>query len=76
MKRDPNFPAPIRKNGRLYWLRSEIEKYKADLICAARNIPPQTIEPRAVEEFVPSDIVAVELGVSRRTLGRRFGEAA
>jgi hypothetical protein len=71
-----DFPLPVRRHGRLYWLRSELERYKKAIICAARGelashecgggAPPK------IEEFVPSDRVAAEFGFTRRTLGRRI----
>ncbi len=67
------FPLPLRLHGgRLYWRRSELEKYKRDLIRAAGgNVDEYHPDPRAPEEFVHADQVAREFGFGRRTLGRR-----
>ena len=73
MSNVPDFPTPIRRNGRLFWLRSELEAYKRALVRAARGLPaPDDDAAPAVEEFVPSDRVAAEFGINRRTLGRRI----
>lgn len=69
-----DFPLPIRRNGRLFWLRSELEAYKRALVRAARGLPaPDDAPPSpSIEELVPSDQVAREFGINRRTLGRRI----
>ncbi len=68
------FPPPIRVHGRLFWRRSEIERYKRQLIANATGVAPQ--EPKEADDspevFVPSDQVAREFGFGRRTLGRRI----
>ena len=62
------FPAPRAINGRLFFVRSEVEVYKHDLA----GLPPP---PRAaVIELVPAKAVAAELGITRRTLGRRVAD--
>jgi hypothetical protein len=68
----PEFPLPVRRNGRLYWLRSELEVYKRALVRAARGLPDAAAPSHSIEEFVPSDQVAKEFGINRRTLGRRI----
>ena len=74
MSNVPDFPLPVRRNGRLYWLRSELEAYKRALVRAARGLPAPDDDspPLSIEEFVPSDRVAAEFGINRRTLGRRI----
>ena len=69
----PELPAPLDMSGRLYFQRSVIEHYKQSLIAWASGAqdPPVYIPP-AVEEFVTAEQVARELGVTRRTIGRRI----
>jgi hypothetical protein len=62
----PNFPSPRRINGRLYWERGEIEDYKRALL----GLPPAERGPTL--ELVPASVLGRELGVGRRTLGRRI----
>ena len=62
------FPAPREINGRLYFVRSEVEVYKHDLA----GLPPPP--PAPVVQMVPAKAVAVELGITRRTLGRRIAD--
>jgi hypothetical protein len=71
---EPEFPQPFRQNGRLFWLRSKLEAYKAELVAWALGIevaPRDNVNP-VIEEFVPAEKVAKELGFTRRTLGRRI----
>ncbi len=62
----PQFPQPQLLNGRLYWTRSSLEKYKGQLL--GKPFEPG---PDFVESFVPSGQVGKEFGFGRRTLGRR-----
>jgi len=65
------FLPPIEKNGRLYFARSHVERYKRCLIHRAMGLPGEPEPVQAdVECLVPADTVARELGISRRTLGR------
>jgi hypothetical protein len=60
------FPAPREINGRKFFVRDEAEAYKR----ALAGLPPL---PKAdVIELVPAKTFAAELGISRRSLGRRF----
>jgi hypothetical protein len=60
------FPAPRDINGRLFFVRHEVEAYK----CELAGLPTQPQAP--VLELVPAKTVAAELGIGRRTLGRRL----
>jgi hypothetical protein len=59
------FPPAIRQNGRLYFIRDQIENHKL----ALAGLPPKP--PSGVIELVPAGQVAREFGFHRRTLGRR-----
>jgi hypothetical protein len=69
----PELPVPLDMSGRLFFQRSIIEHYKQTLVAWASGAqdPPDYIPP-AIEEFVSADTVARELGVTRRTIGRRI----
>ena len=73
-KSEPEFPLPIRMNGRLFWQRSKLEVYKQKLISNAIGSEPAPADKTglAVESFVPSEQVMKEFGFGRRTLGRRI----
>ena len=60
------FPPAVRQNGRLYFIRDEIENHKL----ALAGLPPKP--PSGVIELVPARQVAREFGFHRRTLGRRI----
>lgn len=64
------FPKPFRRNKRLYFVRSEVERYKRALIEQATGIPAPGREVDLVESFVTAEQVAAELGFGRRTIGR------
>lgn len=66
----PKFPAPIDVNGRTFFDRYEVERYKHELI--GKAAPPR--DPRAPIEFVQSSKVLAELDISSRTLMRRLAE--
>jgi hypothetical protein len=72
----PHFPMPIRVNGRLYLRRSALDRHKAQLQAFALGVQP--VEPPQIEPdaFVPMKAVEKELGVGRRTIGRRIAESA
>jgi len=54
-------------------IRSIIEHYKQTLIAWASGAhDPPDYTPPPVEEFVTAEQVARELGVTRRTIGRRI----
>jgi hypothetical protein len=73
-KSEPEFPIPIRMNGRLFWQRSKLEAYKHQLISNAigSESAPADKTGLAVESFVSSEQVMKEFGFGRRTLGRRI----
>jgi hypothetical protein len=72
----PAFCNVIIVNRRGYVLRTHLEAYKAALICSA----PGGIEPlkrtrSEIDVLVPLKVAAAELGVGRRTIGRRIAES-
>jgi hypothetical protein len=60
-------PNPVRQGTRLYFRRHEIEAYQ-DAIAGYR---PRERDPNRPIELVPATQVARELGMHRRTLGRK-----
>jgi hypothetical protein len=54
----PEFPAPTKLNGCLYWERGEIENYKRELL----GLPAETRQTAI--ELVPAKQVTKELGVA------------
>jgi hypothetical protein len=69
------FPDVLWQNGRGYILRSELDRYKTDLIAAALGVAP-VYSPRVnPDPLVPLKAVSEELGVGRRTIGRRIAES-
>jgi len=71
----PKLPPVTFFKGRGYLLRSQLDQYKAALQAFALGV--SLPEPRAVypDPFVPLKQVCAELGVGRRTIGRRIKEA-
>jgi hypothetical protein len=72
---EPAFPPVLNINGRNYVWRSDFEKYKVELIRYAtggRSGPPAPPRPDQGDILVPFKIVSEELGVGRRTIGRRM----
>jgi hypothetical protein len=69
---EPQFPPVTFYKGRGYLLRSQLNQYKAEVQAFALGISPS--EPKIVEPdpFVPLKQVCAELGVGRRTIGRRI----
>jgi hypothetical protein len=65
----PEFPAPLRLNGRLFFDRHAIENFKR----AAFGLPPE--ERTSEIKLIPAGQVAKEFGFARRTLGRRVAES-
>jgi hypothetical protein len=76
MSNEPDFPLPIRMRGRLFWRRSELERYKRKLMAAAVGGAIAELDSAhdQIETFVPAEQVAREFGFGRRTLGRRIAE--
>jgi hypothetical protein len=74
-RKEPRFPRVFSVNGRCFVLRSGLEQYKDELQAFALGVSPP--EPKSVDpdHFVPLKQVSVELGVGRRTIGRRIKEA-
>jgi hypothetical protein len=72
----PKLPPVTFFKGRGYLLRSQLDQYKAEVQTFALGISPP--EPKIAEPdpFVPLKQVCAELGVGRRTIGRRIKEAA
>ncbi len=73
---EPRFPDVMFIKGRGYVLRSALNQYKAALQAFALGVQP--VEPPTVDPdpLVPLKQVSVELGVGRRTVGRRIKAAA
>jgi hypothetical protein len=71
----PRFPDVIWQKNRGYVLRSAFNQYRAELQAAALGVAP--VAPHSVEPdpLVPLKQVSAELGVGRRTIGRRILEA-
>jgi hypothetical protein len=69
------FPNVVFLNGRGYVLRSDLNRYKAELLASALGVP--SVEPPLVEPdpLVPLKVVSAELGVGCRTIGRRIDES-
>jgi hypothetical protein len=67
MSESPEFPAPIRLNGRLVWDCHPYENYKRALI----GLEPLERDPLAPIVFVTAAQLAEELPYGRRTIGRR-----
>jgi hypothetical protein len=67
------FPQVLEVNGRLYLWRSELEKHKTALVAhALGQKPPMPTERPVGDSLVPLRVIAAELGVTRRTLGRQI----
>jgi len=68
------YPPPFEVNGRLYNWRSHIEWYKQALVCFAlgQDAPPMPPARPVGDAMVPLRVAASELGVTRRTIGRRI----
>jgi hypothetical protein len=70
---EPAFPEVIVLRGRNYVWRSAFERYKADLVrhtLSGRYPPPPP--PPGPDTLIPLKLAAAELGVGRRTIGRRL----
>jgi hypothetical protein len=66
----PEFPAPVKIRGRLYWARGRIEDYKRRCL----GLPPLNDDGPAATELVSAKQLSKEIGVGRRTIGRRVFE--
>ena len=72
---EPRFPPVHFLKGRGYIFRSALNRYKAELqafALGAEPVAPPSIDP---DPLVPLMRVADELGVGRRTIGRRIVES-
>jgi len=65
-----NFPAPIRQNGRIYFVDRQIENHKR----ALAGLPLLPDDPSAPIKLRPASEGAAEFGFGRRTLGRRIAK--
>ena len=70
----PEFPPVAFSRGRGYVRRSDLDWYKAQLMASALGVAP--VKPQFVEPdpLVPLKQVCAELGVGRRTVGRRIAD--
>jgi len=73
-REQPRFPDVIWVKGRGYIPRSALDWYKAQLQAFALGVAP--VKPPRIEPdpLVPLMAVGSELGVGRRTVGRRIAE--
>ena len=71
----PRFPSVIWIKGRGYIQRSTLDGYKAELQALALGVPPVYPPSANPDPLVPLKQVCVELGVGRRTIGRRIAES-
>jgi hypothetical protein len=71
----PLFPTVVWMNGRGFVPRSDLDWYKAQLLAFAQGVAP--VEPPRVDPdpFIPLKAVGAELGIGRRTVGRRIAES-
>jgi predicted DNA-binding transcriptional regulator AlpA len=71
------FPQPIRMGGRLKFIQHEIDDYVRTLA----GLPAVARDPAAPIRLLDAQTICADLGIDRRTLGRRVkgrirGEAA
>ena len=71
----PRFPSVIWIKQRGYIQRSALDAYTAELRAFALGVPPVYQPPIKPDLLVPLKQVCVELGVGRRTIGRRIADA-
>jgi hypothetical protein len=74
---EPEFPPVITLNGPNYIWRSALEDYKARLTRHALGSRSPLPPPSSTESdiLVPFKVVSDELGVGRRTIGRRLKDS-
>jgi hypothetical protein len=75
-RNEPRFPDVIWQKGRGYVLRSALNRYKSQLQAQALGLAPVEPWPIDPDPLVPLKQVSAELGVGRRTIGRRIAETA
>jgi hypothetical protein len=69
----PKFPPVIKINGRNYISRHDFEKYKAVVIAhALGGEEPPVVQFDGPDSLIPFRNVGAELGISRRTVARRW----
>ncbi len=61
--------------GRGYVLRSALNQYKVELQAFSLGVAPVATPAPDPDPFVPLKQVAAELGIGRRTIGRRIAES-
>ena len=72
---EPRFPEVHFLKGRGYVLRSALNRYKAELQAFSLGVAPVMTPAIDPDPLVPLMKVAAELGVGRRTIGRRIVES-
>jgi hypothetical protein len=72
---EPRFPQVHFLKGRGYVFRSALNQYKAELQGFALGVAPMAPHAIDPDPLVPLMRVAAELGVGRRTIGRRIVES-
>jgi len=65
---EPEFPSPARFGGRLRFDAFEVERFKRSLA----GLPTRARDPEQPLRFVDVSDVCADLGIDRRTLGRRI----
>jgi hypothetical protein len=65
----------VRIRGRLYFKRSDIDRYKAALVAHALGTAAAERPIPDVDPLVSARNVGDEFGVGRRTIGRRLKDA-
>lgn len=70
----PDIPESFVTFNKRLFRRSDVERYKAELI--AFNMGKSVVypDPPAIESFIALEQFAAELGISRRTLARLVSE--
>jgi hypothetical protein len=71
----PHFPNVTWLKNRGYVLRSDLDRYKAELQASALGVAPVYPPRLDPDPFIPLKSVSAELGVGRRTIGRRIAES-
>jgi hypothetical protein len=71
----PRFPSVVWIKGRGYIPRSTLDGYKAELQAFTLGVPAVYQPPIKPDPLVPLKQVCAELGVGRRTIGRRIAES-
>ena len=72
---EPRFPEVHFFKGRGYVLRSALNQYKVELQAFSLGVAPVATPAPDPDPFVPLKQVAAELGIGRRTIGRRIAKS-